>query len=119
LSANNGGQNDGMNGSGNVYANNILGPEAINFIVWGASKYNTLASWQTASSQSANLASDPLFISGATPDFHLLPSSPAIKRGTSVGLTRDYAGNPVGTPPTIGAYERSGLSAPSGLRIIP
>lgn len=118
FSANNGGQNDGTNGSGNVYANNILGPEAINFIAWGASKYSTLAAWQTTSSQSGNLASDPLFVSIATPDFHLLSSSPAIKGGTSVGLTRDYVGNPVGTPPTIGAYEYYSLLPPIGLRII-
>lgn len=119
LSANNGGQNDGTNGSGNVYAYNMFGPEATNFITWGASIYSTVAAWQTASSQSGNLASNPLFVSSSKPDFHLQSNSPAIKRGTSVGLTRDYAGSPVGTPPTIGAYEYSDLSAPSGLRIIP
>ena len=118
FAANYGGENDGINGSGNVYINNILGPEAINFIAWGASKYNTLAAWQTASSQTGNLASDPLFVSTSTPDFHLQSNSPAIKAGTDIGLTRDFAGNPVGTPPSIGAYEYySLLPAPTAVQI--
>lgn len=38
-------------------------------------------------------------------DFHLLPGSPCINKGTPVGLTSDFAGRPVGSLPDIGAYE--------------
>ncbi len=38
-------------------------------------------------------------------DFELQKSSPAIDAGTDVGLTTDYAGNPISGPPDIGAYE--------------
>ena len=118
FSAQNGGENDGTNGSGNVYSYNDFGPTASNFLQWGSSTfYSTLSAWQTASSQSNNLASDPLFVSTSTPDFHLDAGSPAIEAGVNVGLTTDYAGNLVGTPPTIGAYEYYSLSAPTGLRL--
>ena len=38
-------------------------------------------------------------------DFELQKASPAIDDGTDVGLTSDYAGNPISGPPDIGAYE--------------
>jgi hypothetical protein len=38
-------------------------------------------------------------------DFELQPGSPAIDAGVDVGLTSDYAGNPVHNPPSIGAME--------------
>ena len=38
-------------------------------------------------------------------DFELQKSSPAIDAGIDVGLTSDYAGNPISGPPDIGAYE--------------
>lgn len=52
-----------------------------------------------------SIISDPKFVSAVTPDFHLQSNSPCINAGVSVGLTTDYAGNPVGNPPEIGAYE--------------
>ena len=50
-------------------------------------------------------------------DFQLQSSSPAIHTGVNVGLTSDYAGNPVHNPPSIGAYEFNSLSPPSGLQL--
>jgi hypothetical protein len=38
-------------------------------------------------------------------DYHLLSTSPAIDAGTDVGLTTDYAGNPIYGAPDIGGYE--------------
>jgi len=38
-------------------------------------------------------------------DFHLVSGSPAIRSGTNVGLTTDYAGRPWKSTPSIGAYE--------------
>jgi hypothetical protein len=45
-------------------------------------------------------------------DFHLQPNSPARRAGVDVGLSTDYAGRPVGNPPSIGAYEYSGGRKP-------
>lgn len=51
-----------------------------------------------------SLVSNPLF-ANASSNFNLQPLSPAIDAGTSVGLTSDYAGNPIYGTPDIGAYE--------------
>jgi hypothetical protein len=40
--------------------------------------------------------SDPLMVSPTTGDFTLQVTSPCINAGTNVGLTEDYAGNPLG-----------------------
>jgi Right handed beta helix region/Purple acid Phosphatase, N-terminal domain/Pel9A-like, right handed beta helix region len=53
----------------------------------------------------ANLVGGPQFVNSASIDFHLLSTSPAINAGTSVGLTRDFDGNPIFGAPDIGAYE--------------
>ena len=50
-----------------------------------------------------NLNVDPLFVSAT--DFHLRAGSPAIAKGISLGLSKDFAGNLPKNPPTIGAYE--------------
>ena len=52
-------------------------------------------------------ATDPLFTSPTTGGFTLQPTSPCINAGADVGLTQDYAGNPVpwGYHTDIGAYE--------------
>ena len=110
LYAANGGENDGTNGSGNVYINNCLGPEAANFITWGAATPDTYDAWETAYGATTNsVESDPLFTDAANGDFTLQVSSPCINAGTSVGLTVDYLGItvplPAGTNPDIGAYE--------------
>jgi hypothetical protein len=50
----------------------------------------------------------PLFVNagGTTAvDYMLTPTSPCINAGTDVGLTEDYAGNPIVGLPDIGAYE--------------
>jgi hypothetical protein len=48
-------------------------------------------------------STDPRII--ASSNFALLSVSPAIDAGTDVGLTTDYAGNPIYGLPDIGAYE--------------
>ena len=92
-----GGENDGSNGSGNVYTYNCFGVEGSGFIEWGASVTKaTYDLWETAyGSSTFSVESDPLLTSPATGDFILQPTSPCINAGTDVGLTRDYVGNPV------------------------
>jgi len=54
-----------------------------------------------------SISTDPLFNDGANDDYTLQTSSPCINAGVDVGLTQDYAGNPVpyGLGIDIGAYE--------------
>jgi len=98
LAAFGGGENDGTNGSGNVYSYNELGPDATSMIQWGsATYYDTLAAWETASSQSDNLNSDPLFTDQDNGDFTLGAGSPDIEAGLYV------SGVSTANPPNIGA----------------
>ena len=63
--------------------------------------------WKTQTkiddSNSQNM--NPLMTSPSTNNFTLQYLSPAIDAGTSVGLTTDFAGNPIYGLPDIGAYE--------------
>lgn len=58
--------------------------------------------------------SDPLFVGGSPYSFNIQPTSPAINAGIDVGLTTDYADNPIVGLPDIGAYE---YQPPSGILI--
>ncbi|NIO21851.1 MAG: hypothetical protein GTN76_14255 [Candidatus Aenigmarchaeota archaeon] len=73
------------------------------------------AGWQSLSKPGCtfdpnSLTQDPLFEDLQNGDFHLQTNSPAIDRGTNVGLTIDFEGNsiPYGSAPDIGAYEYQG-----------
>lgn len=50
---------------------------------------------------------DPLMTDPARGDYSLQSGSPAIDAGVNIGLTIDYAGNPVGATPDRGALERN------------
>jgi hypothetical protein len=66
-------------------------------------KYNNLT--PTNNTTKNNITSDPLFISSS--DFHLEPSSPAIRKGLKIpGLTIDFEGNTFNDPPSTGAFEQ-------------
>lgn len=111
LSCRYGGENDGTQGSGNVYLNNCLGvPSAGAFVEWAPSTFkDSVSAFNTAyGSSTATLGVDPVVVSTITPDFRLQPNSPCINRGATItGLTRDYAGKvvPSGGAADIGAYE--------------
>ena len=78
-----------------------------NFMRWYYTNYNWY-SWKTATGKdSHSINSNPRFVNAAYNDFSLQSTSPCIDVGTSVGLTRDYIGNPVpsGVRVDIGAYE--------------
>jgi hypothetical protein len=102
-----GADNAGGRGSGNVYSHNCFGAEATAFIRWGAdTDFATYDAWISASSQGDNNAeAEPSFTDAADADFTLQSDSPCINAGTDVGLTTDFAGNPLVGTPDIGAYE--------------
>ncbi len=64
------------------------------------------------------IASDPLFVANGA-DFHLQGGSPCRSAGVNVGLTQDFAGNPIpawaGKNPDIGAYENQSAPAITAL----
>lgn len=73
---------------------------------WAGTAYATIDLYRAAAGQDTHSTyGDPIFISTSTPDFHLKSGSPVIRAGVNVGLTTDYAGNPVPGVPDIGAYE--------------
>lgn len=82
--------------------------------------YNSQAAYKAATGWDAHgLWQAPLFVSTATPDLRLQSGSPAIRKGTGVGIATDFAGNSVPAVPDLGAYEfEATLSPPSGLRLI-
>jgi hypothetical protein len=94
-----GGENDGTNGSGNVYTYNGFGPEASNFIEWAYDTFkSTYADFATAYGSATNsLTSDPLFTNAAAGDFTLQAGSPAIGAGVYI------AGVSTANPPNVGA----------------
>lgn len=78
-----GGENDGINGWGNVYEYNCFGVESTNFIEWGVGvNKSTYDAWEAAygfSTQSAE--ADPIFVDAANDNFHLQGNSPALGLG--------------------------------------
>lgn len=102
-----GGENDGINGHGNVYEYNCLGAEASNFIEWGDGTYkSTYDAWESAYGSGTNSAeADPLMTDPANDDFTLKMASPCVDAGTDVGLTEDYEGKKIRHAPDIGAHE--------------
>jgi LysM repeat protein len=94
------------NGSGFISDYNLMtsnqGTDLLN-LYNGA--YSTLLEWQTAGYDTNSITGNPYFSDTNTVNFHLLPLSPAIDAGTSVGLATDYAGNPIYGTPDVGVYE--------------
>lgn len=63
--------------------------------------YHNTEGYEPHSQDPAN----PLFVDADNGNFALQYTSPAIDTGVDVGLTTDYAGNPIYGTPDIGAYE--------------
>lgn len=78
------------------------------------SVYPTWVQWRSWGYDTHGVNANPLFTNAAGNDFTLQSSSPAIDNGTNVGLTTDFAGNPVpsGNAPDIGAYEYQFITTP-------
>ena len=81
------------------------GAVAGNVILSNNDFYNNAANFSGASPTNTNgILTNPLFVNAGT-DFSLQSTSSAINAGTDVGLSTDYAGNPIYGTPDIGAYE--------------
>lgn len=110
-------ENDGTNGSGNVYDHNGFGVQATGFIKWGSTLFNTYAAWQAdpgcASSACANaMTSDPLFTAPASQNLTLQAGSPALGAGTAVGAPYQFALSPFASfPAYVPLVDQSALSA--------
>ena len=105
-----------LSGSSILTNNGYYSTQTLPFNAWqsGASYWNTFPGWQGAGfDANPSFFADPQFVSSS--NFHLQPTSPAINAGTNVGLTTDFAGNPVpsGPLPDIGAYEFQDSTAPT------
>lgn len=98
-----GGDNDSLQGSGNVYDHNAFGVAASNFIAWRTSNYSLYSAWEAATGNcgstgcSRSLEADPLMVAPATGNFLLQPTSPALAAGVFIpGVSTE-------NPPNIGA----------------
>jgi hypothetical protein len=91
-----GGENDGTDGSGNVYTYNSFGTEASNFIEWGNAKYlSTDAAFDTAyGSSTHSITTAPTFTNAAGGNFTLAVGSSAIDAGTNLGSTYQMSLDP-------------------------
>jgi hypothetical protein len=100
--------------------NDFYAPNSSDFYFWHATGGNSLSTFNALTGVSANLNSNPLFVSTSTPNLNLRAGSPAIYAGVNVGLTTDYEGNQVHNPPSMGVYEygeKTVPAAPQNLRI--
>jgi parallel beta-helix repeat protein len=100
-------------GTHNTLNNNCYFSTQANRFAYLGSTALSFQQWKTKTGQdSASLFTNPLLVS-ATPEnpghFRLQTTSPSIGKGLSVGqalgLTLDVFGNPIATPPSIGAAD--------------
>ncbi|EMG35649.1 Right handed beta helix region [Desulfocurvibacter africanus PCS] len=101
-----GGDNNGTNGSGNVYEHNSFGPQASGFVRFG-SACSTYASLESLYKRSMrNVEGDPRLVDPANGDLRLKVDSPCIDAGGSTFGTKDILGNAIQNGvPDIGAIE--------------
>jgi parallel beta-helix repeat protein len=103
-----GGENDGTNGSGNVYTYNAFGVQAANFIQWGTSTLSTYAAFDAAyGTATHSVAGDPKFKNAAGGDFSLLNGSPAVDTGTNLGVPYSLDNDPRGAFPWVTADQNN------------
>ncbi|KKP68767.1 MAG: hypothetical protein UR66_C0003G0032 [Candidatus Moranbacteria bacterium GW2011_GWE1_35_17] len=92
-----------LSGIGNYGRHSISIDTPVNYLTW-----SDFLEWGTQLNDGHDIQSvnaNPLFTNPGSNDLALQYNSPAIDSGTSVGLTSDYAGNPIYGTPDIGAYE--------------
>lgn len=80
----------------------------VTYKVYDDKQYDTLALYRTANgmTQGANaIEVDPDFVDPSADNFRLKSGSPCRDAGVSVGLTKDFDGNPITGTPDMGAFE--------------
>ena len=92
LDAAGGGENDGSDGSGNVYTYNDFGAQSPSFIQWGFGNYeSTYTAWETATGNcvttgcSHSVEAAPTFANSSAGQFWLTSGSPGIDSGATLG----------------------------------
>jgi parallel beta-helix repeat protein len=81
-----GGDNNGLNGSGNVYEFNNLGQETPEFIRWGGDRLDTYETWETAYGQTPwSIEGDPLLAGPSFRSLYLSDASPCRDAGQNLG----------------------------------
>jgi hypothetical protein len=96
-----GGDNDGTYGTGNVYESNCFGAQRNDFIYWAGTNYDTYDAWLAASSQTDNnVEADPQFADADNNDYSLASGSPCIGAGLDLGASYDDGLMPSSTWPS-------------------
>jgi parallel beta-helix repeat protein len=100
--------NESITVGGNVFSHNLYWNRDNNDVwQWGDITGNDDSTWNYIASAS-DFIEDPNWTvpdPEQAEDFKLSDYSALFQRGVNVGLSRDYEGNPVLNPPSIGAYE--------------
>lgn len=87
LYCNFGGDNDGVNGSGNVYENNNFGEESPSFVSWGNLGYDTYDAWESVYGQdSRSIQGDPKLAGLTHNSLFLSAISPCRDAGAMLGV---------------------------------
>ena len=84
--------------TGLTHSNNLLYRSSGNVLSYNGSTYTTAT---IATFEATAVSSDPLL----TSNYRINGNSPAINAGVDVGITTDFAGNPIVGLPDIGAFE--------------
>jgi len=80
-----GGDNDGVNGSGNVYEFNSFGEEGEGFIRWGWDQYDRYNDWEVVYGHSSkSVTEDPRLVGSTPTTLYLAPDSPCIDTGRAL-----------------------------------
>ena len=125
------GNNTCLSYGGNAFLNNIIyftgdGQKVYDYWITINSDYNlinnnyanifgdgrnTLFSQRPQREENSFLG-DPLFIMPEDGDFRLQSTSPALGKGTDIGLEKDFDDRLIGIPPNLGAYDFNNQNGP-------
>jgi hypothetical protein len=109
-------------GGSAISDHNLIGPEGLEFILFGSKSFSSLLAFTIASGQDQNsLERDPEFIDQLQNNFKLKANSPCIKTGVNVGLSQDIKGDLLLPRKSvdIGCFKYITLNPPKNICIVP